>query len=50
MQGEKIRDEKKQDEKLQEEKEQKGKLLYSNGDLKKLIIPLIIEQTLAPSP
>ena len=47
MQGEKIRDEKKQDEKLQEEKEQKGKLLYSNGDLKKLIIPLIIEQTLA---
>ena len=37
MQGEKIRN----------EKNQKEKMLYSNGDLKKLIIPLIIEQTLA---
>ena len=37
MQGEKIRN----------ENNQKEKMLYSNGDLKKLIIPLIIEQTLA---
>ena len=37
MQGEIIRN----------EKNQKEKMLYSNGDLKKLIIPLIIEQTLA---
>ena len=37
MQGEIIRNEKNQTEKM----------LYSNGDLKKLIIPLIIEQTLA---
>ena len=35
------------DEKLQDGKGQKGKMLYSNADLKKLIIPLIIEQTLA---
>ena len=37
MQGEKIRN----------EKNQKEKMLYANGDLKKQIIPLIIEQTLA---
>ena len=47
MRDETIREEKKREEKLQEGKEQKGKMLYSNADLKKLIIPLIIEQTLA---